>query len=57
MEYVLCERGRFDCSLVRDGMEVAYTDYDVVKLGIGYKDCDKDAVIKFAGDYDLEIVR
>ena len=55
MAYQLCERGRFECSLVRDGMEVAYTDYNCVRLGIGYKECDREAVQKFADDYELEV--
>ena len=56
MEYILCDRGRFDCSLVRDGVEVAYTDHDVVRIGIGYHDCDKDAVEDFAAGYGLKIL-
>ena len=56
MEYKELDRGRFDSSLVRDGIEVAYTDYDVVKLGIGYHDCDKEAVEDFAAGYELKVV-
>ena len=56
MEYQEYDLGRFDCTLVMDGIEVAYTDYDVVKIGIGYHDCDKDAVEEFAAGYGLEIV-
>ena len=56
MEYQEYERGLFDSSLVRDGIEVAYTDYDVVRLGIGYHDCDKKAVEDFADGYELKIV-
>lgn len=56
MEYKEYDRGQFDCSLVRDGVEIAYTDYGVVRLGIGYRDCDKKAVEDFADGYGFDVV-
>lgn len=55
--YSEAERGHFDSMLLRDGIEIAYTDYDVVKIcHETYTDNDCEAVKEFADSYDLPII-
>lgn len=55
-EYREAERGRFDAYLLRDGVPIAYTDYDVVRICTDtYDDGDKPAVKEFAESYELPV--
>ena len=54
------ERGRFESVLGRvsgmDVLEVAYTDYDRVKIGLDYdKEKDRETVEEFADYYELPV--
>ena len=53
--YTQAARGRFDCYLMRDGIPVAYTDYDVVKLTGYYRDSDRAAVADFGAEYEMPV--
>lgn len=54
--YTEADRGRFDAYLLRNGIAVAYTDYDVVKVTDNFRyNQDYDAVAVFADGYELPL--
>lgn len=57
MEYELIDRGIFDFWVLRDGVEIAFSDYDELRLTAEYRESDGKAILEIAEEYDLEIRR
>lgn len=54
-KYTEADRGKFDAWLLRDGVAVAYTDHDSVKITQDFRQGDRKAVMEFADSYELPL--